>query len=56
MGRTYVLELVAGQSIFRREELDLLIENVIQEAHSSPAEDHAMIVPEKLAKFFPEPR
>ena len=31
-GRTYILEPVAGQSVFWRDEIDLLRHNVIEEA------------------------
>ena len=54
MGRTYVLELVAGQPVFRRDEIDLLIDNAIEKAYGTAGEDRGNeIVPEKLAKNFP---
>jgi hypothetical protein len=54
MGRTYVLELVGGQPVFRRDEIDLLIDNAIEEAYGPASEDRGNeIVPDKLAKYFP---
>lgn len=56
-GRTYVLELVDGAPVFRRDEIDLLIENAIIDACGPADEDRGDdIVPEKLAKLFPDPR
>jgi hypothetical protein len=55
MGRTYVLELVSGQPVFRRDEVDLLIENVIEEVYGQTRADSGNeIVPDKLAKHFPD--
>ncbi len=51
-GRTYVLELVAGQPVFRRTEFDLAFDSAMEKAFG-PA-DGSEIVPEKLAKYFPD--
>lgn len=52
-GRTYFLEVVADQPVFRRDEFDLIFENAI-EAGFGPTDGNE-IVPEKLARRFPNP-
>jgi hypothetical protein len=54
MGRTYVLALVSGQPVFRRDDVDLLLENVIEEVYGPHADSGNEIVPDKLAKHFPD--
>lgn len=54
-GRKYVLEFVAGRLVFRRDEIDLIFETVFEEAFPSGEESGNEIVPEKLARFFPDP-
>ena len=47
-GRRYELELVSGKPTFRRDAIDLLLEDVYGPTH----DDGNDIVPEKLAKIF----
>jgi hypothetical protein len=57
MGRTYVLELVGGQPVFRRDEIDLLFDRPMKKAFGSEDEDRGDdIVPKKLNNLFPDPR
>ena len=52
-GRTYVLEFIAGQPVFRPTEFDLAFDSAMEEAFG-PADGNE-IVPEKLARCFPSP-
>jgi hypothetical protein len=50
-GRTYILEFVAGQPVFRCSEFDLAFDSAMEELFG-PKEGEE-IVPEKLARVFP---
>ena len=50
-GRTYILEFVAGQPVFRCTEFDLAFDSAMEEMFGSA--DGNEIVPEKLARVFP---
>ena len=54
-GRTYVLEFIAGQPVFRRDEIELMIDDAITKVYGPAGDRGDDIVPKKLAAHFPPP-
>ena len=52
-GRTYILEFVAGQPVFRRTEFDLAFHSAMEKVFGPKDGDE--IVPAKLARIFSHP-